>query len=96
MSAALDRVPVAEISARAREVKPGRTALAAVTGVLFAIGWLVAKLLRLAWLACAWAVTAVRIGWAQAQTGPVQPSRTELENDNERLRNELARLNGAG
>ena len=35
----LARVPVDEITAQAREVKPGRTVLTVVAAVLFGLGW---------------------------------------------------------
>jgi len=100
MSVITDRVPVGEISRQAREVRFGATVLAAVTGVLFGAGWLVAKGFALGWLAFAWSATAVRLGWQNAH-GTVRPPRAEMmrERDDmlaeiERLRSEIAHANG--
>jgi hypothetical protein len=86
----LDRIPVDEISERAREAKPGRTALTVIAGVLFGLGWVTAKTLGTLWLAVAWCVTAARLGWREARGN--QPSRASLREENDRLRQQLQRL----
>jgi hypothetical protein len=100
MSVFTDRVPVAEISRQARDVRFGHTVVAVITGVLFGAGWLVAKGFAVTWLAVAWSATAVRLGWQNAH-GTVRPPRQELmrERDDmlaeiERLRSEIAHANG--
>jgi len=94
------RVPVAEISRQARDIRFGRSVLALVTGVLFAAGWALAKLFAVAWLTAAWSTTAVRVGWQHAQAH-AKPSRSAITQENadllsevERLRAEVQRLNG--
>lgn len=72
----LDRVPVDEITAQAREVKPARTALTLVAGVLFGVGWVAAKAFEVLWLAVTWSWTAVRVGWESAH-GPSRGKRLE-------------------
>ena len=62
-TSALDRVPVDEITARARAVRPGRTILTVVAGALFGLGWLVAKTFAVAWLGVTWCWAAVGVGW---------------------------------
>lgn len=58
----LERVPVDRITAQAREVHVGRVLLAAVLGVLYALGWLARKLV----MAVAVAGTSIRLGWQDA------------------------------
>jgi len=52
-------LPLDEITAQAREVRPGRTLLTMIAAVFFAVGWVVAK----AWLSVAWCAVAVRLGF---------------------------------
>jgi hypothetical protein len=99
MTAITERVPVAEIGKRAHKVRFGATLLAAVTGALFGLGWLVAKLFAVCWLTLAWAFTAVRVGWEHAHLQAAVPKisvheRAELLSENESLRAEVARLSG--
>jgi hypothetical protein len=70
----LERFDVDRVTAEARDVEFGRAILTAIAAVLFAVGWLAAKvvgLLALAfgavWLAAAWSATAVRLGWTEAR-----------------------------
>ena len=86
----LDRVPVDEITARAREARPGRVALTILAGLLFGTAWVAAKSLGLAWLGVSWCFTALRLGWRDARGN--QPSRASLREENDRLRQQLARL----
>lgn len=67
MIAFLDRVPVDEITTRAREVQPGRTVLLWLAAVLYALGWVVAKLFGVLWLGLTWSWTAVAVGWQEAR-----------------------------
>lgn len=63
----LESVPVGRITTQARltasTLTPGRAFLAILTGVLFAVGWLAAK----SWFAVVWTMTAVSLGWQDAQ-----------------------------
>ena len=88
----LDRVPVDEITARAREARPGRVALTVLAAVLFGAGWAAAKSLSLAWLGVSWCFTAARLGWRDARGN--QPARASLREENDRLRQQIARLGG--
>jgi hypothetical protein len=65
--AVMTHVPLDRITAEAREVEIGRTLLTLVAGVLFAIGWVAAKVVGALWLAVAWSATAVRLGWSEAR-----------------------------
>lgn len=58
-------VPLERISAEAREVRFTRTVLTLLAGLLFGLGWVVARACRVVWAALAWAVTAVRVGWRE-------------------------------
>lgn len=53
---------VARVSTEAKDIHPGRAILAAIAGVFFAVGWILAKV----WLAVAWLVAAVVVGWVDA------------------------------
>lgn len=99
MTTLTERIPVAEVSRRARKVKFGQTVLAAITGVLFGAGWLVAKAFAVGWLGLAWAFTAVRLGWEHAQVVTAAPrlsrrEQADLLAENDRLRLEVARQSG--
>jgi len=65
----LDRVPVDRITEQARQVKPGRTVLTLIAGVLFGLGWVTAKVFAAIWFAFTWCWAAVGVGW-QAAHGP--------------------------
>lgn len=65
--AVLERVPLDRITVEAKAVRPGRTILLALAGLLYALGWLVAKAFGLAWLAVAWTGTAVKVGWTDGR-----------------------------
>lgn len=69
----LDRLD--RINAEARDVEIGRAVLTAVAAVLFAIGWLAAKVVGVVWLSIAWSATAVRLGWSEARA-PQAPQGT--------------------
>lgn len=86
----LDRVPVDEITARAREVKFGRTVKRLLIGVLFWSGWLLSKAFGVAWLGVAFCWSAVDMGWRDARGN--KPSRAALREENDRLRQQLKRL----
>ena len=62
----LDRVPLDEITAQARQIRPARTLLTWVGGLLFALGWVARKACAVVWFAGAWAFVAVREGWRDA------------------------------
>ena len=69
MTALTERIPLDEITAQAREVRPGRTLLTVVAAVLFGLGWVTARVFSVAWLAAMWSGVAVREGW-RASHGP--------------------------
>ncbi|MFD9949839.1 hypothetical protein ACFWYW_55780 [Nonomuraea sp. NPDC059023] len=60
-------VPLDRITAEARHVRFGRTMLTVLAGVLFGLGWCVAKIFSGAWFAMAWTATAVKVGWVEAR-----------------------------
>lgn len=65
--AVLERVPLDRITVEAKAVRPGRTILLALAGLLYALGWIVAKAFGLLWFAAAWTGTAVKVGWTDAR-----------------------------
>jgi hypothetical protein len=64
-----DRVPVEEITERARQVRFTMVLVTAILGFFFAIGWLAGH----AWLAAALCAVSVRYGFRQAV--PAKPPR---------------------
>lgn len=71
----LDRVPVGDITARARAVEPSAVAMAwlrraavVVAALLFLVGWLPAKAIRALVFAGAWVGAAVAEGWSDGWT----------------------------
>lgn len=61
--AVLDRIPVGQIGDEAREVQFSRVLVAAITGVLFGLGWVVAKVVGAVWFALVWSAVAVKVGY---------------------------------
>lgn len=61
--AVLDRVPVDRITDQARQVHPVRTLLTVLAGVLYGLGWVVAKTFMVVWFAAAWCAVAVKVGF---------------------------------
>jgi hypothetical protein len=64
---ALNRVPVERITREAREIHFWRTVLTLVAGLLYGVGWVVAKLFTGFWLVLTWCFTAVRLGWQEGR-----------------------------
>jgi hypothetical protein len=94
MAPLTERVPLAEIGARARDAQPGRVALAALTGLIIGIAWCIARALRLAWLTLAWIGTAGALGWESGVQRQARIPRADLESEVTRLRSEVQRLSG--
>ena len=69
----LTRVPVEQINRQAREVHFWRTVATVLAGLLFGVGWLVAKFFRVLWLAVVWVAVAVQLGW-KAGRGQAAPA----------------------
>lgn len=67
--ATLDRIPLDRISAQARQVAFARTLLAIVTGILFGLGWLVAKVVGAVWFGVVWSAVAVKVGYQAGREG---------------------------
>lgn len=63
----LDRVPVDRITAKAREVHFWQSVLLLIAAVLYGLGWLVAKVLTVLWLALTWSWAAMAVGWQEAR-----------------------------
>ena len=100
-TATFDRIPVDEITARARQIRPGHILLTILGAVLIAVSWCVAKVLLLAWFVLwgwiRWVIAALMVGWeAAAKSTKLEPkpSRESLMAEIDRLRMENARLGG--
>lgn len=68
MSTVLARVPLERISAEARQMSVGRGVLLVLGGVLFVLGWLVAKAFTVTAAAVVWCAAAVKVGWKSARS----------------------------
>lgn len=71
----LDTVPVGRITDRARQANPLAALLALTAGLLFGLGWLAFKIVRVLWFAAAWCAFAVAEGWQQARKETREPVR---------------------
>ena len=98
-AAILDRVPVDEITARARQIRLGHILLTVTGALIIAAGWCLGKILLLAWFLLwgwvKWVLAAFMVGWdtaAKSTKLQSRPSRDVLEAENARLRQEIARL----
>ena len=69
------RVPVEAIGERARQARPGRAVLTVIAAVLFGLGGVTAKAAGGLWLALAWCVVAVKLGWEEGRKGGGPPGR---------------------
>jgi hypothetical protein len=67
----LQRIPVDEISAQAREIRPGVTLLRFVAFLLYAVG----KTAGYAWLIPVWCFLMVREGWREVHPPKVNSGR---------------------
>ena len=87
-------MPVDEITEQAKTVKPGRAVLTVVAAVLFGIGWIVARIFAVLWLAFMWSSVAIREGW-RASHGPSRAQQIEtLQDQITQLKVELGRFVG--
>lgn len=68
MTSTAERVPLDRIGQRARQARPGRTALVVVASVLFGLGWLVARALGVVWIGLAYAASALAEGWVAGRS----------------------------
>jgi len=63
----LDGETVDRISAEARSIHFGRSLLVVLASLLFAVGWVVAKVFAVGWLVAAWTFAAVKVGWQEGR-----------------------------
>lgn len=75
-TAILTRVPLDRITGQARQVHLGRIIAAVLAGVLFGLGWLVARSLVVAWFAVTWCACAVLEGWREGRAAHAAVSRS--------------------
>ena len=74
MTTLTERIPLDDITEQAQQVKPGRAALTVIAAVLFGLGWVMARVFSVLWLAAMWSGVAVREGW-RASRGPSRSQR---------------------
>lgn len=63
MATVLERVPVDQITAEARQVNVLQVVLTMIAAVFYGVGWVVGKF----FLVLAWCAVAVRTGWREAR-----------------------------
>lgn len=85
MTVVLERIPVDEIGARAREIQVARTLLTLVAGFFWLLGFVARKVV----LAIVWCCAAAALGWQDARRSSDEDARAEREAA------ELARLRKA-
>lgn len=69
MAHLLEQVPVGRITDEAKQVRFWHTILTVIAGLLYGLGWLVAKAFAGLWFVLAWTGTAVKVGWTDARAG---------------------------
>ena len=74
MGTFLERIPMGRIGEEARMATFGRTILTVIAGLLYGLGWLLAKGLGGLWFLAAWMGAAVKVGWndARGNHGPTR------------------------
>lgn len=89
------------INAEAQRIQFTRTALTAIAGITFGIGWLTCQFFAWFWLILAWLMAGVKEGWRSAKQhnaprpplppeGVLQRENAELRQLVQALRNDLA------
>lgn len=66
LSSEVAMVTLDEVRAEARQIDPaaaGRMLLTLLAGLLYALGWVPAKTVRVLWAGAAWSLAAVKLGW---------------------------------
>lgn len=66
MTAQVWQQTLERIQTEARQLTPGQVLLTLVSAPLFLLGWLLARVVQVLWLAIAWSWTAGLVGWQQA------------------------------
>lgn len=58
------------VQKRARELNAAQLLLLVVSGIFWAIGWLISKAWLVVWTGLSWALAAVEVGWKDARRRP--------------------------
>lgn len=64
----LQQATIDLIREEARALHPLRTLLLTLAALLFALGWVAARTLGVAWSGVAWSAAAVKVGWKSARS----------------------------
>lgn len=84
---------VEQITAEARQARPGKELLALIGGLIYAFFWLLGKSFTVAFMGFAWCRIAAKQGWRDSRGLPTNmPSLEQVMEENHRLRQELARV----
>jgi hypothetical protein len=69
-------VTLDEVRAEARQIDPaaaGRMLLTLLAGLLYALGWVPARTVRVLWAAAVWSFAAVKLGWRDGWKRDTRP-----------------------
>lgn len=84
---------VEQVTAQARQAKPGKELLALIGGLIYAAFWLLGKSFTVAFMGFAWCRIVAKQGWRDARGLPSNlPTIEQVMEENHRLRQELARV----
>lgn len=72
--AVMDRLS-AQVTTEARAVRVVPVVLGVLAALLYAVGWVAAKVVTAAWFVVVWACVAVAVGWREARAGASASSR---------------------
>lgn len=62
-----DATALERIQVQAKEIDPRKIALATIAAIPYILGWTIAKVFTVAWVAISWAVAAGKVGWQDAR-----------------------------
>lgn len=89
-----DRVPVEQISARARQFRFARFAAAMIALPFILAGWTAAKTVPVLWFGCKWLAAAAEHGWQSANAPSARAQNVALRAEVDELRKAVERLGG--
>jgi hypothetical protein len=90
----LDRIPVEQISERARQFRFGRFVAALITAPLIAAGWLAAKTVPQVWHGIKCLYAAAEYGWQSAGAPSARAQNAMLRQQVDELQKAVERLGG--
>lgn len=64
-----DAAALERIQTQAKDIDPVKVAVGIVAAVPYIVGWVVAKIFTVVWIAVSWAAAAAMVGWKDARQG---------------------------